>query len=154
MATNTVTFSQCAILIGDGATPTEGFAASCLVNSSKGISLTANLAEDEVPDCDNPGNPAQVFRNAQSISLSISGAGKVHRDDVLAYQQWLASGASKNAKVRIGVIDEAGASEISCALKLSDFSVNAQFPGDTAAECDITLVSHGLQASDIAAYTS
>lgn len=152
MATNTVSFDQVGILIGDGATPTEAFTQACLVNSTRGVQFTCNFSDDEVPDCDNPTNPAQIFRNAQSISLSISGSGKVHTDDVKSYIDWLASGAAKNAKIRIGAVDATGSAEISCALKLSDFSVNAQRPDN--AEVDISLVSHGIQASDVAAYTS
>lgn len=152
MATNKVNFSEVGILIGDGATPTEAFAAACLVNSTKGIQLTANFSDDEVPDCDNPDNPAEIYRNAQSITLSVSGAGKLHRDDVLTWAQWLAAGTAKNAKIRLGGADETGAMEISCALKLSDFNVNAQRPD--SAEVDVSLVSHGLKAADIAAYTS
>lgn len=152
MATTTVAFDKVAILIGDGAQPTEAFAQACLVNSTRGIQFQCTFSDDEVPDCDNPTNPAQILRHAQSISMSINGAGKVHQDDVKAYIDWVFSGAAKNAKIQIGSADATGAAEITCALKCSDFSVNTQRPA--TAEADVSFVSHGLQATDVAAFTS
>lgn len=149
MATNTVTFSQVLIAIGDGEV-TEAFAHPCLINGDKAIQMTANFSDDVVPDCDNPANPAQIFRFADSIDLTCSGTGKLHRDDAKVYADWLASGASKNAKIRVGASGGTGSFEISVSLKLTGFSISTTRP--TTAEADVSFAADGFEATDIAAF--
>lgn len=120
------------------------------INSDKGVQFTAQFADDLIPDKTNLGGPRVIFRNAQSISFTISGAGKVDRSSVAMFLRWLASGGSKEVKVRIGEKGAAGSVEITCPVKLTDFNVRTQHP--TSADVDITLVSDGFKPDDIQDY--
>jgi len=150
MPTTTLKFKQAGILIGDGGDP-ETFAPACLLNSTKGIQLSATFSENSVPDCDDDDVPAEILRYAESISLAINGSGKLHQDDQLSWMQWLASGQPKNVQVRLGTAGAPGAVQISTQIVLTDFSINGQ--SKQLLEADVSLASHGFKASDIAAYT-
>jgi hypothetical protein len=139
------------IKIGNGASP-EVFGQDCLINNEKAIQLTCTFSEDVVPNCDSPDSPADVLRYADSISMTVTGAGKLHEGDALSYVQWLLSGDSKNAEICVGTAGNSGAFKIACPVVLSEFSVNTTRP--TTADCNITLQSHGLSYSDVSAFTS
>jgi hypothetical protein len=151
MATNTVTYSQVLIAIGDGASP-EVFAHPCLINGSKALTIEANFSEDVIPDCDNPANPANVVMNADSVRLTCSGAGKLHRNDAKTYADWAAGATTKNAKIRVGAADASGSFEITCSLVCTSFAVNTERPN--TAEADVSFAASDFDVNDIAAYTS
>lgn len=151
MATNTVTIDQVTIERGDGASP-EVFSAPCLINTDRGIQFTANFNADIVPDCDNITSPAQVVQVVDSISMSISGGGKLDRDDVKTYVDALTAGTPSNYRIRVGDVDSAGSVEIIVPMVITNFNITSQ--RTATAECDITFESSGFEASDVAAYTS
>lgn len=151
MATNTVTIDQVTIERGNGANP-EVFSEPCLINTDRGVQFTANFNADVVPDCDNITNPAQVVQIVDSISMSISGGGKLDRDDVETYVDALTAGTASNYRIRVGEVDGTGSVEIIVPMVLTNFNITSQ--RTATAECDITLESSGFEAGDVVAYTS
>lgn len=125
------------VKIGDGGAP-ETFTHPCLINTTRGIAMTTNVTETEVPDCNDPSIPAKIVRKAKSVDFTVTGAGKVHKTDVLAYINWLASGLAKNAQL---VQNETGANggwTGTGTLILKDFAITGD-RGDYQ-EVSITLV--------------
>jgi hypothetical protein len=122
------------ILIGNGAT-TEVFTHPCLINMARSLSFVTNMTETEVPDCDNPSEPAKIVRKAKSIDFTISGTGKVDKTSVFAYIEWLQSAAPKNAKIRQNETGANGGWEGTGKLLLKDFDVS----GDRGDYQEVTL---------------
>ncbi len=148
MATSTVSYNE--VLIAVDPAGGTAYAHPCLINQEKSVVFTLNLSEDIVPDCDNPANPAQVFRHADSVDLTISGTGKVHVTDVKTYADLLAAGTAIPAQLRIGGDSVTGAIEVSVDVYIQSMTVSATRPN--TAEIDISLAANGFQASDIAAF--
>lgn len=69
----TVRFGKMLIKIASVAAPTV-FVAPCGF-TSKSLALSKNLEEVNIPDCDNPDDPAWVGRDVSSLSASVSGEG-------------------------------------------------------------------------------
>lgn len=89
------------VQIGDGATPTEAFAASCSINTSREFSFDATTVETTIPDCDNPYAPSWVDRVVDTLSASISGAGTCDTSDFAMWRAWFLSGAVRNCRITI-----------------------------------------------------
>lgn len=80
----TVRAGKFRIKLGDGASP-EQFAAPCGF-TSKSLVFTKNLVEVNIPDCDDPDAVDWVGRDADSLSVSISGEGVLASESV---ETWL-----------------------------------------------------------------
>jgi len=94
------------IQLGNGATPTEVFAHTCGANTF-GITLTNNLGEDTVLDCDNPLDlPAVIVRHLESQDTSVTIAGTVTTEAWPTWLAWADTGAAKNIKL---LLDESAA---------------------------------------------
>lgn len=59
--------------------------------TSKSLALSKNLEEINIPDCDNPDDPAWVGRDVSSLTASVSGEGVLAEE---ALQVWMAAFAS------------------------------------------------------------
>ena len=70
---STAKFGNMMLEIGDDATPPV-YAAPCGF-TSKGITLSKNLSEVNIPDCDAPDDPIWVGRDVTSQSATITGDG-------------------------------------------------------------------------------
>ncbi|HEY4309486.1 MAG TPA: phage tail tube protein [Pirellulales bacterium] len=90
-------FGEFVIAIGDGASP-EVFAAPCGL-TSKTFNGQADTNDTLVPDCDDPDAPAWKERAVTSLSRDISGDGVLATEFVETWDDWFASGLSKNCKV-------------------------------------------------------
>lgn len=123
MTTVTADFGEVKISIGDGGDP-ENFAPFCLVNLSKTVSKSVNLTEDEIPDCDNPGDPMAIVRKVRSVDFSIAGEGKLHVTDLAMAEAW-AGGQVKNCQIDIGTAANGGR-RWSGAFYLQSFEISAQ----------------------------
>jgi hypothetical protein len=66
-------FGKMLVELGDDATPTV-YAAPCGF-TSKGVTISKNLQEINIPDCDDPDAPTWVGRTVQSQSATITGDG-------------------------------------------------------------------------------
>jgi predicted secreted protein len=69
----TAKFGKMRVLLGDDATPTT-YAAPCGL-TTKNLTISKNLQEVNIPDCDDPDAVAWIGRDAQSLSAQISGDG-------------------------------------------------------------------------------
>lgn len=92
------------IQLGDGATPTELFAHTCGANTF-GITLTNNLGENTVLDCDDPLDvPAVIVRHLESQDTSATIAGMVTTEAWDVWRGWADGGDEKNIRI---LLDEA-----------------------------------------------
>ena len=87
------------VQLGDGATPTEAFAHTCGANTF-GITLTNNLGENTVLDCDDPLDvPASIVRHLESQDTSVTLSGMVTIAAWPTWREWADSGSEKNIKI-------------------------------------------------------
>jgi hypothetical protein len=107
MTTVTADFTEVQVSVGNADGPPETFTPFCLVNMSKSVAKSSNLSEDEVPDCANPGDPADIRRQVRSIDYSISGEGKLHVTDLATALGWV-GGAAKNCQIDVGTSSNGG----------------------------------------------
>lgn len=104
MATGNQT-TRLIVQVGDGADP-EVFAFTCGANTF-GISLTNNLGENVVLDCDNPLDvPAVIVRHLESQDTSVTIAGMVTTEAWPTWREWSDGGTEKNIKL---FLDESAA---------------------------------------------
>src|SRR5690348_6760597 len=80
----TVRFGKFLIKLATPATPTV-FTAPCGF-TSKSLALSKNLEEVNIPDCDNPDDPAWVGRDVSSLSAAVTGDGVLAEESV---ELWL-----------------------------------------------------------------
>lgn len=132
--------SQLLIMVGDGATP-EVFANACTINAERGIDLTAETNDINVPDCDDPEAPAWVEREKRSWQGTISGQGVLNTPDIQAYFTWLSATTSRNVRVRVNVLQVDGGGHWSGKFHLTQFNVTGN-RGDKV-QASITLLSDG-----------
>jgi hypothetical protein len=76
----TAKFGKMLIELGDDATPTV-YAAPCGF-TSKGVTISKNLQEINIPDCLDPDAPIWVGRDVQSQSATITGDGVAAAESV------------------------------------------------------------------------
>jgi hypothetical protein len=76
----TAKFGKMLVELGDDATPTV-YAAPCGF-TSKGVTISKNLQEVNIPDCDDPDAPTWVGRDVLSQSATITGDGVAAAESV------------------------------------------------------------------------
>ena len=96
---STAKFGKMRILLGDGGSP-ETFSAPCGL-TGKGISLSKDLSEVNIPDCDDPDKPDWKGRDVQSLSMEITGEGVLAAESVSTWLEAAYSIESINAKVEV-----------------------------------------------------
>lgn len=67
--------------------------------TSRSITISKNLEEVEVPDCDDPDKVDWVGRDARSLSMSVSGEGVMAQESVDTWDEAVLSPDSVNVKV-------------------------------------------------------
>lgn|SRR5688572_521162 len=102
-APTTARFGKFRVLLGDGASP-ETFAAPCGF-TSKSLTLTKNLQEVNLPDCDDPDAPAWVGRDVQSLSAAINGEGVLAAESAPAWFEAYEATDSVSVKIEIEFTD-------------------------------------------------
>lgn len=80
----TTKFGKFRVMLGDGGSP-QVYAAPCGF-TNKSMTITKNLNEVNIPDCDDPDAVAWVGRDAVSLSMEISGEGVMSEESV---ETWL-----------------------------------------------------------------
>jgi predicted secreted protein len=98
-APTTARFGKFRVLLGDGASP-ETFAAPCGF-TSKSLTLTKNLQDINLPDCDDPDAPAWVGRDVQSLSAAINGEGVLAAESAPDWFDAFESTESISVKIEI-----------------------------------------------------
>ena len=96
----TFRFSGVRVLVGDGETPTEGFAAPCGF-TERSLSLSKQFGETNTPDCADEDAASFVERDVTSKSASITGQGVLAADAVPVWQEFFESDTSKNCRVEL-----------------------------------------------------
>jgi Phage tail tube protein len=91
-------FADFVLTLGDGATPTEVFAAPCAF-SARALNLTKNLNEIVVPDCSDENKPGWIVRDPLSISWDITGEGLLDEGSIDTWDEWFLQTGSKSVKV-------------------------------------------------------
>ncbi len=100
---DTAKWSDLIISLGDGATPTEAFTASCLLRTDKGISFTTSSSETPVFDCTDAAAAAWMEREGTGLSATISGTGKLDLHEFDDWREWLLSMSRKTIRVEYAV---------------------------------------------------
>lgn len=93
------TFGQLKILLGDGATPTEGFTPICGV-TQKDISYDSDTVETEMPDCSDEDLPAYKNVGVKAVSVKIDCSGKWTKESHGKILDWWKLAGPKNVKVQ------------------------------------------------------
>lgn len=97
-----VRFSGFRVLIGDGATPTEAFAAPCGF-TERAFSINRELASSNVPSCTDDDAPSWIERDTTSQSATISGQGVLAIEALPLWIEKLETTESFNARVEVWV---------------------------------------------------
>lgn len=137
---NTLKGNQVLVKVGDGATPTEAFAAPALINTTRSLQLTATTVDTAIPDKDNPDLPNYIEREKDTLSGTITGEGMLDKDDLPDWLAWFASPDSKNCEVYLGT--GVGDQKVVGKFHLNDFQVSGEQRGK--ATVSITLSSDGV----------
>lgn len=96
---STTKFGKFRVMLGDGGSP-EQFAAPCGF-TSKSLTMTKNLNEVIIPDCDDPDAVSWVGRDAASLSMQVSGEGVLASESVETWLDAFESGDPVNVRVEI-----------------------------------------------------
>lgn len=93
----TIRFAGQLLMLGDGATPTEVFAAPCGFTS---LNLTVNIETNStnVPDCGDPDLPAWLESDEVSKQMVVGGSGVIDTDAMQIWREWLLAGGEKNVR--------------------------------------------------------
>lgn len=93
----TIRFAGQLLMLGDGATPTEVFAAPCGLTS---LNLTVNIETNStnVPDCADPDLPAWLESDEVSKQMVVGGSGVIDTDAMQIWREWLLTGGEKNVR--------------------------------------------------------
>jgi hypothetical protein len=137
----TASWTKLLIMLGDGATPTEGFAAPCAL-TTKGISFTADTSDQNVPDCDDPDLPSWVERVVRGLSAEVSGGGRLALENFDIWQEWWASGETKNVRVKLDVPLANNGGHYAGRFVLTGFTLSGN-EDDGKVGIDVTMVSDG-----------
>lgn len=128
------------IKVGDGATP-EVFTHNCSINAERGLQLSAQTNDINVPDCDDPDLMAWVEREKVSLSGQITGAGTLNAEDQDLFWDWFKSPDTKNVKVVTDIAGASGGRVFSGAFHCTNFEISGN-RGEKCT-CSITLQSSG-----------
>jgi len=94
----TTSWTKLSIWPGDGASP-EDFTQKVCGMTSKGFTLSSEVSESNVPDCDDPDLPGWVERVTRSNSAELTGAGLMAEENFDFYREWKMSGEARNTRI-------------------------------------------------------
>lgn len=126
------------IKLGNGATP-EVFAAPCAM-TSRGLSRTKTVNASNTPDCATPDAIQWDDQEATGRSWSVSGSGKLLKDNVATWDAFFLDDDGGNIQVDI-VFADGGIRRYTGAGHLTEFSLTGE-DGDKVTY-DITITGSG-----------
>jgi hypothetical protein len=118
------------IRVGNGASP-EVFSLFCTFNGDRAIQFDAASTDEMDMDCDNPTAVAFTVTTVDSLSATVSGAGRVKAVDIPEFFDWYSSGAARNAQVEI---DAPGGVQFNGQLVLLSWNVTGGETGSATAD--------------------
>lgn len=132
--------SKLVLKVGNGATP-EVFNTLCTINASRGITFNKGMNDEETIDCDNLEAIAWRASTATSLSVDVTGGGKLHKPDVKKAWDWWKSEEAKNCLLILDDDDEDNVITFSGAFHLTSFDIT----GERRAKVDssLSLTSEG-----------
>lgn len=137
MQATTIKGGRVRVLLGNDANPIV-YAAPCGF-TSKTLTLTKNLEDVQVPDCDDPDKVDWLGRDATSLAMSISGEGVLASESV---ETWLDAWENvESVPVKIEV--EFPAKTITWTGSMHVESVEATAPNGTRVTATISMQSDG-----------
>ncbi len=129
----TARFGKFRVLLGDGASPVV-YTAPCGF-TSKSLTLTKDLTDVNLPDCDDPDAVAWVGRDASSLSASVSGEGVMASQSV---ETWLdAWESSESVPVKIEVEFPAKTVTWTGMMHIATFTAGAEQGGRVTANVEL-----------------
>ena len=118
------------IRVGNGASP-EVFSLFCTFNGDRAIQFDAASTDEMDMDCDNPTAVAFTVTTVDSLSATVSGAGRVKAVDIPEFFDWYSSGEARNAQVEI---DAPGGVQFNGQLVLLSWNVTGGETGSATAD--------------------
>ncbi len=137
----TTRWSELVLKVGNGESP-EQHTPMCTINAARGITFNANTTEDSIPDCDDLQKLQWLIREKVSLSVDVTGAGKVHKADVKTLVDWQQSPDPKSCIVVLDDSDPANVIQFEGFYHLTTFSMSGD-PGSPSVTGDIALQSSG-----------
>lgn len=126
-----------ALQVGDGAQP-EVFSTYCSINAERGISITSEMNDVAIPDCQDLELVDWLAREKVSLSAEITGSGMVDKADVSKFFAFLTDVDSRTCRL---TIPGTGGTVFAGKFHLGSFSITGA--RNERATCDITLSSDG-----------
>lgn len=137
----TASWSKFLVLVGDGAGP-EVFTAPCAL-TAKGLDISADTSDSNVPDCSDPDLPSWVERVVRGLSGTISGSGRLALGTASSmWRAWALNGSAKNVRIKIDVPLANDGGYFAGSFLLTRFRLTGN-ESDGKIGVDVTLVSDG-----------
>lgn len=118
------------IRLSNGASP-EVFEFWCTFNGDRALSFEAQTTDEMDLDCDNPTAVGWMQSTVDSLSATVSGAGRLKLTNVADAFAWYESGEPKNAQV---ALDAPGGGEFEGQLLLTNFTITGGETGSATAD--------------------
>lgn len=121
----TIKFGNILLEIGDGATPTEAFAAPCGIET---LSLTVNVETNttNVPDCSDPDLEAWLISDVTSKQMVITGEGIMDADAQKDWREWILAGGERNIRWHVDLSSANGGGYWQAPALLTTFEENGE----------------------------
>lgn len=103
----TLRWTKLTIWPGDGGDP-EDFTSMVCGLTTKAFSITAEMSESNVPDCDDPDLPSWTERVARALSAGFSGEGLLAEETFASWRDWMLSAEAKNVRVVVDLATNPG----------------------------------------------
>ena len=137
-APTTAKFGKMRILIGDGGSP-EIYSAPCGL-TTKSLTISKNLSEVTIPDCDDPDAPYWLARDVTNMTASISGEGVLAAESEADWNS--AAFATESINVRFEIEFSTGTRSYVGAFHIDSFSPTGSNGGRVTAS--ISMQSDGI----------
>lgn len=115
--------------IGNGASP-EVLSVRCSFNGDRAISFEAATTDEMDVDCDNPTAVGWMVSQVDSLSATVSGAGRVKAVDVPFFFDWFNSGEPRTMEVDV----DDGTVVFEGQALLTNFTINGGETGSATAD--------------------
>lgn len=115
--------------IGNGASP-EVLSVRCSFNGDRAISFEAAMTDEMDVDCDNPTAVGWKVSQVDSLSATVSGAGRVKAVDVPFFFDWFNSGEPRTMEVDV----DDGTVVFEGQALLTNFTINGGETGSATAD--------------------